>query len=129
MKRYLGIILILCLFWLTGCVPHTIEGNCVPRAFFNAMAWGIEERCPVLICDFEGHFQAVGKYDGEFHYLRGAHWQVWPGDKEGHKPKVRLYDLRGAMEHYLKHNPWACVSEEELEKLNKRVRDMLRRVK
>jgi len=89
-----------------GCVPRTIQGDCVPRAFFNATAWGIANRVPVYIADFAGHWQGVGEHEGKLHYLRGEHWQVWPGEKEGTKPMVQLWNLREAMEHYLKHNPW-----------------------
>ncbi len=106
----LGIVFIICLLWLSGCAL-TIQGDCVPRAFFNATAWGIQSKRPVYIADFTGHWQAVGEHEGVLHYLRGEHWQVWPGDKEGTKPIVKLWNLRDAMDHYLRHNPWVVTSE------------------
>ena len=120
----LGIVAIICLLWgLFGCaLPKTIQGNCVPRSFFNSMAWGIENRCPVYIADFAGHFQAVGEHEGELHFLRGEHWQVWPGDKEGDKPMIKLWNLRDAMDHYLKHNPWTLPSAHEMNQLNEKVK-------
>ena len=34
---------------------------------------------------------------------------------------VKLWNLRDAMDHYLKHNPWVMPSEQEMEKLNEKV--------
>ncbi len=110
-----------------GCAPKTIQGDCVPRAFFNATAWGIANKCPVYIADFKGHWQAVGEHEGELHFLRGEHWLVWAGDKEGAKLIVKLWNLRDAMDHYLRHNPWVTTSKSEEEQLNKRIKAMLNR--
>ena len=116
------IALAICLWWLSGCAPTVaIEGNCVPRAFFNAMAWGVENKCPVYVADFAGHWQAVGEFEGELHFLRGEHWQVWPGEKEGNKPMVKLWNLRDAMDHYIRHNSWTMPNGEEMKRLNERV--------
>ena len=108
--------------WLTG--SNAIQGECVPRSFFNATAWAIKNKCPVWIADVKGHFQAVGiNKDGEIEYLEGNGWDVWPGKKEGVNPIYKLRTLENAMAHFVKHNPWATVSPEEQAKLDQRIRD------
>ena len=105
--------------WLTG--PKEIQGKCVPRAFFNACAWGINNKCKVYIADFKGHWQAVGMHEGELHFLKGNNWWVRPGKMEGNKAMVKLWGLKDAMDHFEKHNPWTVSTEEELKKLNERI--------
>jgi hypothetical protein len=102
--------------WILG---NTIQGECVPRAFFNATAWAISSKRPVYIADFLGHWQAVGEHEGGLHFLQGDGWNVRPGKKEGDKPMVKLWNLRDAMEHFITHNPWAMPTEEE-ERINNR---------
>ena len=64
------------------------------------------------------------EYEGDLHFLRGRDWQVWPEDKEGTKKMEKLWNLRDAMDHYLKHNPWVVVSDGEIKKLNERVKKL-----
>jgi hypothetical protein len=101
-----------------------VQGDCVPRAMFNAMAWAIKKKRPVWIADVKGHWQAVGlNDDGEIEYLRGNGWNVWLGDKEGDHSIYKLRTLEDAVQHFIRHNPWATVSPEEQAKLDKRIRD------
>ena len=100
---------------------HAVQGECIPRAFFNATAWAIAKRCPVYIADFAGHWQAVGEQDGELHFLEGDGWNVWVAGKEGTKPMVTLWNLRDAMEHFIEHNPWCMPSENEQKALDERL--------
>jgi hypothetical protein len=108
-------------FW-SWLRDHTIIGECVPRAFFNATAWAISSKKPVFIADFLGHWQAVGYHKCELHFLSGEGWNVRPGKKEGDKPIAKLWTLRDAMGHFIEHNPWAMPTDEEMEKLNEQLK-------
>ena len=108
-------------FWKKLLGLDSVQGECVPRAFFNATAWAISSKRPVYIIDYLGHWQAVGEYEGELHFLEGDGWYVQPGKKEGNKPIAKLWNLRDAMEHFIEHNPWAMPTNEELEKLTQQM--------
>ena len=111
-------------FWQWLTKSNSIEGKCVPRSFFNATAWAIKSHKPVFIADFLGHFQAVGYHKNELNFLEGNGWDVWPGEKEGNKPFVKLWTLTDAMNHFNIHNPWCTPSETELANLEQRVKGM-----
>jgi len=108
-------------FWSKLFGTDAVQGECVPRAFFNATAWAIKSKRPVYIADFTGHWQAVGYHEGELHFLEGNGWDVWPSKKEGNKPMVKLWNLHDAMEHFIKANPWAMPTDEELKSVNDRL--------
>ena len=111
-------------FWKKLFSLDAIQGECVPRAFFNATAWAIKKKCPVWIIDYKGHWQACGQNeDGELVFLKGNGWDVWEGKKEGTNPIYKLRTLQNAMEHFIKHNPWATVSDEEQARLDATVKE------
>ena len=114
-----AIILAICLWWVSGCAP---------RAFFNATAWTITTRSPVVVADFTGHWQAVGVYEGEPHFLCGHgpkdDWEVRPCNREGDKPIAKLWTLREAMDHFIRNNRWSTPSKKQMEYWNKRIEEM-----
>ena len=115
--------LIICVWWLSGCASGAIEGTCIPKAFYNATAWGISSKSPVYIIEFLGHWQSAGYYEGDLHFLNGDGWHVWPDRKEARGPMVRIMNLQEAMEWYIKRNKWIMPSDEEMKRLQDRIRD------
>jgi len=109
------------IFALTSCSGRA-QGDCVPRGLFNATTWAIEHKTPVYIADVIGHWQAVGLHNGELHYLVGYGWDTWPGDKEGDHPIYKLRNLRDAVEHFIRFNPWCMPTPEQQAELDARVR-------
>jgi hypothetical protein len=103
---------------------NSVQGECVPRSFFNSTAWAIKKKCPVFIIDYLGHWQAAGEYKGDLHFLSGDGWYVQPGKRESNKPIARLWTLRDAMEHFITHNPWCMPTDEEMVELQKRLEEM-----
>ena len=110
-------------FWRKLLGLDAVQGECVPRAFFNATTWAIKHKKPVFICDMRGHWQAAGFTDtGEIEFLEGNGWNVWPSKKEGTNPIYKLRNLRDAMEHFIKYNPTTMPTDEEQAKLDERIK-------
>ena len=103
---------------------NAIQGDCVPRAFFNATTWAIKKKCPVFVADMEGHWQAAGYTDaGEIEFLEGNGWNAWPSKKEGTNPIYKLRNMRDAMEHFIRHNSCCMPTDEQQAKLDQRIKE------
>ena len=110
-------------FWSKLFGTDAVQGECVPRAFFNATAWAIKKKCPVWVVDFKGHWQGCGlNEDGELIFLEGNGWDVWEGKKEGTNPIYKLRTLDNAMAHFIKHNPWCMPTPERQAELDERIK-------
>ena len=94
-----------------GFFAKKTEGLCVPKAFFAATTWAIKTGKPVFIADFKGHWQAVGYKKDRLVFLKTKGVFVWAGKRELKRPVVKLWTLKGAMTHFLKHNPAATQAE------------------
>lgn len=61
----------------------------------------------MVIAETEGHWQAMGIHKGKPYYLKNDGTFVWPGGSHNGKVPYRYWNLREAMDEFIKYYPKA----------------------